>query len=106
MFYDAMQAILAGAYDFHGTDPSLQRQIALGVNRLQIRRASRKLTALPARAVPEHIDGAPYQRWLNAACCAKSSACSRASRSALTSSAICSARSAAGVPGRALYLKE
>ena len=59
MFYDAMEAIWAGAYDFDGTDPSLQRHIALGMNRLQIRRAAGKLAGPPAGAIPEHIDGAP-----------------------------------------------
>ena len=61
MFYDAVQAILACADDFDGTDPSLQRQPALGMNGLKIGRAARELALLLARPVPEHIDSAAYR---------------------------------------------
>ena len=61
MFYDAMQAILACADDFDGTDPSLQRALALGMNGLKIRRAARELALFLALALPKHVDGAAYR---------------------------------------------
>ena len=76
------------------------------MDRLQPGRAADHLAGKPALPFDEDVRLPADVARLNATWCAVIRACSRCSRSSITSGAIWSSIVAAGVPGRGLYLNE